>query len=91
MSRTIIILIFFKVESRIKEWVKFFDSKGAHIRYSQFDIRLLLRGFSKYDPKKFICIQQALKGNIQKFVKSNSGWIKRNIVNFSNMEESAWI
>ena len=51
----------------------------------------LLRGFSKDYPKKVICIQQALEGNIQKFVKANSEWIKSRKVDFSSIEEASWI
>ena len=91
MSRTKTTLISFEIESRFEEWVEFFDSKEADIRHSEFDIKLLFRGFSKDDPKKIIRIQKAPKGTIQKFFQSIKGWIEIHKVDYSNMEESAWI
>ena len=91
MSRKITTVISFKIESTFEEWVKIFDSKEADLRYSDFDIKPLSRGFSKDDPKKIICINQAPEGNIQNFVQANSEWIKSHKVDFSTMEESAWI
>ncbi len=76
MSRKIKTEISSKIESKFEEWVKIFDSKEADLRYSEFDIKPLFRGFSKDDPRKVICIHPALKGNIQKFVQANSEWIK---------------
>ena len=67
--RKITILISFKIESIFEEWAKIFDSKQADLRHSKFEINLLFRGFSKDDPKKVVCIQQAPDGNIQKFVQ----------------------
>ena len=91
MSRKIRTVISFKIEITFEEWVKIFDSKEAD-RHSEFDIKPLLRGFSKEDdPKKVIRIHQAPKGNIQKFVQENSAWIKSYKVDFSSMEESSWI
>ena len=91
MSRKIITLISFKIESRFQEWLKFFDNQGADIKYSEFDIKPLFRVFSKDNPKKVIRIQKASEGNIQKFVQSNSGRIKSHKVDFSIKEVSAWI
>jgi len=91
MPRAITTLIYFKIESRFEEWVKFFDNKEADIRHFEFDIKPLFRGFSKDDLKKVVCILKAPMGNIQKFVQSNSRWIESHKVDSSNMEESAWI
>ena len=91
MSREITTVISFNIETTFEEWIKIFDSKKAYLRHSEFDIKQLFRGFIKDDPKKVICIHQAPEGNIQKFVKANSEWIKSNKVNFSSMEESSWI
>ena len=87
MTRKITTIISFKTESTFEEWVKIFDSKEAELRHSEFDIKPLLRGFSKDDPNKVICIHQAPEGNIQKFVQANSEWIKSHKVDFSIMEE----
>ena len=76
MSREITIIISFKIKSKFEEWVKIFDSKEADLRHCEFDINPFFRGFSKDDPKKVICINKATEGNIQKFVQSNSEWIK---------------
>ena len=91
MSREITTVISFKIKSKFEEWVKIFDSKKADLRHSEFDIKQLLRVFSKDDPKKVICIHQAPEGNIQKFVQANSEWIKSDKVDFSSMEQSTWI
>ena len=69
LSRKITTVISFKIESTFEEWVKIFDSKEADRRHSEFDIKPLLRGFSKDDPKKVICINQVPEVNIQKFFK----------------------
>ena len=82
MYRKITTVISFKIQCIFEEWVKIFDSKEADLRYSDFDIKPLSRGFSKDDPKKIICINQAPEGNIQKFVQANSGWIKSHKVDF---------
>ena len=91
MSRKIKKVISFRIKSIFEEWVKFFDSKEADLRYSELYIKPLFRGFSKDDPKKAIRIHQASKGNMQKFVQANSEWIKSHKVDFSSMEESSWI
>ena len=83
--------IFFKIESKFEKWVNIFDIKDADLRYFEFDIKPVFRGFSKDDPKKVICIHKALEGNIQKFIQANSEWIKSHKVDFSSMEESSWI
>jgi len=90
MSKEITTVISFKIESTFKEWVKIFDSKESYLRHSEFDIKPLFRGFSKDDPKKVICIHRAPEGNIQKFVQSNSEWIKSHKVDFLSMEELYW-
>ena len=87
ISRKITTVISFKIESTFEEWVKIFDSKEADRRHSEFEIKLLLRGFIKDDPKKVICINQAPEGNIQKFVQEKSEWIKSHKIDFSTMEE----
>ena len=91
MSKKIKTVISFETESTFEEWVKIFEIKEADIRHSEFDIKPLLRGFSKDDPKKVICINQAPGENIQKFFQANSEWIKSHKVYFSTMEDSAWI
>ncbi len=91
MSSRIATIISFKIESRIEEWVKIFDSKEADLRHSEFDIKTLFKEFIKDDPEKVICIHQAPDGNIQKFVQANSEWIKSNKVDFSTIVESSWI
>jgi len=91
MSKKITTIISFKIESKFEDWVKIFDSKEADLRYFEFDIKQLFRGFTKDDHKKVICIHQAQEGNIQKFVQANSEWIKGHKVDFSSMEESSWI
>ena len=53
-----------------------FESEEADLRHSEFDIKPLYTRYSKDNLKKFICIYQALEGNIQKFVQANSEWIK---------------
>ncbi len=87
MSGKITTLISFKIERKFEERVKIFDSKESDLRHSEFDFKPLFRGFSKDDPKKVICIQQAPEGNIQNFLQANSEWIKSHKVNFSSMEE----
>ena len=69
MSRTITTVITFEIESTYEEWVKIFDSQEAERRHSEFDIKPLFRGLSKYDTQKVICIHKAPEGNIQKFVQ----------------------
>ena len=91
MSREITTVISFKIESTIEEWVKIFDSKEADLRHSEFDIKPLFKGFSKDDPKKVICLNHTLEGNIQKFFQANNEWIKSHKVDFSSMEESSCI
>ena len=90
MFGTLTTVISFKIESRFEKWVKIFDSKEEDIRHSEFDIKPLFRAFSKDNPEKVICINQAPEGNIQKFVQANSEWIKSHKFNFSTVEESAW-
>tara|TARA_B100000524_G_scaffold244720_1_gene131203 strand:- start:281 stop:556 length:276 start_codon:yes stop_codon:yes gene_type:complete len=90
MFGTLTAVISFKIESRFEKWVKIFDSKEEDIRHSEFDIKPLFRAFSKDNPEKVICINQAPEGNIQKFVQANSEWIKSHKFNFSTVEESAW-
>ena len=90
MSRKITTIISFNIETKFENWIKIFYSKKSDLRHSEFDIKPSLRGLSKDDPKKVTCINQALEGNIQKFVQANSEWSKTHKVNFSYMEES-WI
>ena len=84
-------VISFKIESTFEEQVKIFDCKQRDLRHFEFDIKPTFRVFSKDDTKKVFCIHQAPRGNIQKFVQSNSEWIKSHIVDFSSMEESSKI
>ena len=91
MTRKIKTVISFKIENIFEEWVKIFDSNEADLIHSEFDIKPLLRVFRKDDLKKVICIHQATKGNIQRFVQKNSEWLKSHKVDFSSMEVSIWI
>ena len=91
MSRTITTILTFKIESIFEEWAAIFDSEEVDKRHSEFNIEPLFKVFSKDDPKKVICIDQAPEGSIQKFVEKNSEWIVSHRVDFSTMEESAWI
>ena len=91
MLRKITTVISFKIKSKFEEWAKFFDSKEADRRDSEFDIKPLFRGFRKDDPKKYICIDQTPEGNIQKLVQAKSEWIKSHKVNLLTMEELTWI
>ena len=72
MTKKITTIISFKIESLFEEWAKILESKEADLRHSEFDIKQLFRGFSKYDPKKVICIHPAPEGDIQKFVQANN-------------------
>ena len=65
--------------------------KEADLRHPDFYVKPLFRGFSKDDPKKVICINQAPQRNIQKFLQANCEWIKSHKVDFSSMKESSWI
>ena len=87
MSRKIIAVIAFKIESSFYEWANKFDSKALYIRHTEFDIKILSKCFSKDDPQKLICNQKAFGENIQNFLQSNSGWIKRYIIDFLTMGE----
>ena len=87
MSRKIIAVIAFKIESYFYEWANKFDSKALYIKHTEFDIKILSKCFSKDDPQKLFCIQKALGVNIQNFLQSNSEWIKSQIVDYLNMEE----
>ena len=91
MTLKITTVLTFKIESTFKEWTEIFDSEEANIRHSEFDIKPIFRGVNKDDPKKVIIMLQAPEGNIQKFVEANSEWIESHTVDFSTMEESAWI
>ena len=91
MSTKITTVITFKIESTFEECAKIFDSKESDVRNSDFDIKPLFTGLSKADPKEVICIKQAPEGNLQKFVQSNSQWMKNYKVDFITMEESSWI
>ena len=91
MSRKITSVIAFKIESTLEEWAKILESKEAHRRHSEFDIKPLSRGFSKNDPKKVICFHQAPDGNSQKFFQRNNEWIKSHKVDFSTIKQSIWI
>ena len=79
MSRKITAEIAFKIESSFYEWANKFDSKAANIRNSEFDIKILFKGFIKDDSQKLICIQKALWENIQNILQSNSEQIKSHI------------
>ena len=76
MSRKITSVISLKIESTFRKWVNIFDSKEANLKNSQIDIKILFKGFSKFEPKKVFCVHQAPEGNIQNFVQVNSEWIK---------------
>ena len=91
MSRNIITVISSKIERNFNALLKIFHIKEVDLRHSEFDIKPLFRGLSIDDSKKVIFIQQALQGIIQKFVQSNSEWIKSHKVYFSTIEESSCI
>ena len=50
MSRKIIAINAFKIESSFYEWANKFDSKALYIRHTEFDIKILSKCFSKDDP-----------------------------------------
>ena len=91
MSNIIRTVINFKIESSFVEWVKNFYSKEVENRHSEFNLKSIFSGLSKDDSKKVIYIHQAPEGNIQKFFQADSKWRTSNKVDFSTMEESAWI
>ena len=90
MSSEITTVISLKIKRKLEEWAKIFDSKEVDLRHSEFDIKPLFGGFSKDETQKFICIKEALEGNIQKFGYVNNGRIKSHNVYFSTIE-SSWI
>ena len=67
MSRKITAEIAFKIESSFYESANKFDSNALNIRNSEFDIKMLFKGFSKDDPQKLICIQQVFMGKYTKY------------------------
>ena len=71
MSRKIIAVIAFKIESSFYEWANKFDSKALYIMHTEFDIKILSKCFSEDDAQKLICIQKTLWENIQNFLQSN--------------------
>ena len=89
MSRKITTFSSLNIKSTFEELAKIFDIKEADLTHSEFDIKPLFRGLSKDDSKKVIFINQALEGNIQKFVQANSERIKSHKFDFSIMEESS--
>ena len=91
MSIKIKTVIYFKIESTLEKLVKIFESKGADLKHSEFDIKSLFRGFRKDDPKRVICINQSPEVDIQKFFQANNEWIISHKVDLSTMEESALI
>tara|TARA_B100000941_G_C28223817_1_gene408044 strand:+ start:286 stop:561 length:276 start_codon:yes stop_codon:yes gene_type:complete len=91
MSQRIKTEIFLKIEIKFEEWVKIFDIKEVDLRHSEFYLMSLFRRLSKDYPKKVICNRQAPEGNIQKFFKDKSEFIKSHKVVISTIKESAWI
>jgi len=87
VSRKIIAVNAFKIESSFYEWANKFDSKALYIRLCDFDIKILFKCFSKDDPQKLFCIQKSLGENIQNFLQSNSELIKSHIIDYLTMEE----
>ena len=87
MSRKIIAVNAFKIESSFYEWANKFDSKALYRRLCDFDIKILFKCFSKDDPQKLFCIQKALGEKIQNFLQSNSELIKSHIIDYLTMEE----
>ena len=87
MSRKIIAVNAFKIESSFYECANKFDSKALYIRLCDFDIKILFKCFSKDDPQKLFCIQKALGGKIQNFLQLISELIKSHIVDYLTMEE----
>ena len=92
MSNIIRTVINFKIEISFEEWLKNFDCKETKKRHSEFNLKPIFRSLiSKVGSKKVICIHKAPEGNIQKFVQSDSKWRTSHKIDFSTMEESAWI
>ena len=87
MSRKIIAVNAFKIESSFYECANKFDSKALYIRLCDFDIKILFKCFSKDDPQKLFCIQKALGEKIQNFLQLISELIKSHIVDYLTMEE----
>ena len=87
MSRKIVAVNAFKIESSFYEWANKFASKALYIRLSVFDIKILFKCFSKVDLQKLFCIQKALGEKILNFLQSNSELIKSHIVDYLTMEE----
>ena len=87
MSRKIIAVNAFKIESCFYEWANKFDSKALYIRLCDFDIKILFKCFSKDDPQKLFCIQKSLGEKIQNFLQLISELIKSHIVDYLTMEE----
>ena len=61
MSRKITTVISSEIGSLFEVWVMIFDSKEADLRHSEFDIKLLFRGFNIDDPQKVIPKDHALQ------------------------------
>ena len=91
MSNIIRTVINFKIEISFEEWVRIFESKEVDKRHPEFNFKPIFSCLSKDESKKVICIQKALEGNIQKFVQADSEWRTSQKVDFSTMEDSAWI
>ena len=87
MSRKIVAVNAFKIESSFYECANKFDSKALYIRLCDFDIKILFKCFSKDDPQKLFCIQKALGEKIQNFLQLISELIKSHIVDYLTMEE----
>ena len=87
MSRKIIAVNAFKIESCFYEWANKFDSKALYIGHTEFDIKILSKCFIKDEPQKLICIQKALGEKIQNFLQLISELIKSHIVDYLTMEE----
>tara|TARA_B100000941_G_C28026165_1_gene312517 strand:+ start:259 stop:525 length:267 start_codon:yes stop_codon:yes gene_type:complete len=88
MSSKITIVISFEIESTFEKSVEVFDTKGAYLRHSEFDIKPIFNGFSKDYPKKVIHINMAPEENIKKLVLASSECQKEDS---STMEESSLI
>ena len=85
MFRTRTTSISLKKEELSEELLGIFDTRELNIPHSEFDIKPLLRTFSKYYTKKIIIDGKGSAVNFKKLVKRNSDWIKSHKVDFSSM------
>ena len=82
MSSIITTVISFKIEILFEECIKIFDSKEANNRHYEFDIKPLLRVFSKDDTKKNFLYTLSYRSKYKMFFQANSEWIKSKNIDF---------